>query len=117
MQYKSCYQYLCLWLYTNGWYSTSICGVDDYIHESQIRFTNNSNSSSLKCIVTNLRSGQLTVRKSPGGESIACLNNNNVVEYIREVQYPWYYIRVLNGSNNRVNGVTGWVNANYLDCV
>ena len=103
--------------YTNGWYSTSVCGDDGYIHESQIRFTNNSNSSSFKCIVTNLRSGQLAVRKSPGGASIAGLNNNNVVEYIKEAQYPWYYIRVLNGPNNRVNGVTGWVNANYLDCV
>lgn len=103
--------------YKNGWYVTDVCGKNGYIHESQVRFQTTSQSSSSvgNCSVTNIRTGQLAVRKSPGGESIAGLNNNNLVQYIRG-DFPWYYIRVINGPNGRVNGKTGWVNANYLDC-
>lgn len=103
--------------YNNGWYVTDICGRNGYIHESQIRFqnTSQSSSSSVKCSVININTGQLAVRKSAGGESIAGLNNNNVVEYIKG-EMPWYYIRVISGPNNGVNGKTGWVNANYLNC-
>lgn len=103
--------------YNNGWYSTDICGGQGYIHESQIRFQNTyqPNSYSVNCYVINIKTGQLAVRKSPGGESIAGLNNNNRVEYING-EMPWFYIRVVNGPNSRVNGKTGWVNANYLQC-
>lgn len=103
--------------YNNGWYMTDICGGNGYIHESQIRFQNISESSSYSgnCSVINIKTGQLAVRKSPGGESIAGLNNNNIVQYIKG-EMPWYYIRVVTGPNNQVNGKTGWVNANYLNC-
>lgn len=40
---------------------------------------------------------------------------NDVVQYIRG-DFPWYYIRVIEGSNRSLNGRTGWVNANYLEC-
>ena len=73
--------------YTNGWYGTSVCGSDGYIHESQIRFQNASQS--VQCFVTDIRTGQLAVRKTPAGESIAGLDNGNVVEYIKEANYPW----------------------------
>ena len=104
--------------YEKGWYLTDICGRDGYIHESQIRFEQSnyqSSPSSAKCLVTNIQTGQLAVRKSPGGKAIAGLNNNNVVQYLQG-EMPWYYIRVLSGPNSQVNGKTGWVNANYLDC-
>ncbi len=103
--------------YSNGWYITDVCGRNGYIHESQIRWQNisQSNPNSGQCSVINITTGQLAVRKSPGGDAIAGLNNNNVVQYISG-QMPWYYIRVIDGPNPRVNGITGWVNANYLDC-
>ena len=102
--------------YTNGWYRTYVCGSDGYIHESQLRFeSTNQSSSSVNCLVTNINTGQLAVRKSPAGEAIAGLNNNNVVQYING-EFPWYYIKVINGPNNKVDGRTGWVNANYLQC-
>ncbi|BAQ59788.1 hypothetical protein GM3708_193 [Geminocystis sp. NIES-3708] len=103
--------------YSNGWYITDVCGKNGYIHESQIRFqsTSQSSSSSGNCSVINIKTGQLAVRKSPDGESIAGLNNNNIVQYIKG-DFPWYYIKVINGPNSRVNGKTGWVNANYLNC-
>ncbi|WP_017294796.1 SH3 domain-containing protein [Geminocystis herdmanii] len=101
---------------TNGWYITDVCGRNGYIHHSQIRFQSTSESvNSSSCFVTNIRAGQLAVRKSPGGESIVGLNNNNLVQYIRG-DFPWYYIKVIEGPNRRVNGRTGWVNANYLEC-
>ncbi len=103
--------------YNNGWYLTDVCGRNGYIHNSQIRFQNTSDfsTSTPKCLVTDIRTGQLAVRKSPGGESIAGLNNDNLVQYIRG-DFPWYYVRVINGPNRAVNGRSGWVNANYLEC-
>lgn len=101
--------------YERGWYLTDVCGRNGYIHESQIRFQSTNQSNTYKCVVTNIRTGQLALRKSPGGEAIAGLNNNNVVQYLQG-EMPWYYVRVLTGPNNQVNGKTGWVNADYLDC-
>ena len=104
--------------YQGGWYQTDICGTNGYIHESQLRFSQSnypSDIDSTKCSVINIRTGQLALRQAPAGESIAGLDNNNVVEYLQG-EMPWFYVRVLNGPNSRVNGKTGWVNANYLDC-
>jgi hypothetical protein len=68
------------------------------------------------CEVVNLRQGQLAVRFSPGGDARAGLDNGNWVRYI-EGTGTWYLIEVVEGPNRRVNGVQGWVNSNYLDCV
>ncbi|MGI0480550.1 SH3 domain-containing protein [Geminocystis sp. CENA526] len=68
-----------------------------------------------KCSVTNIKTGQLAVRKNPNGESIAGLDNDNVVQYLKG-ENPWFYIRVINGPNSQVDGKEGWVNANYLNC-
>ncbi|PHV62794.1 protein kinase domain-containing protein [Cyanobacterium aponinum] len=100
----------------NGWYVTDFCGRNGYIHHSQIHFENTVHvEKNPSCLVTNIKTGQLAVRKSPGGESLAGLNNDDVVQYIRG-DFPWYYIRVIEGSNRSLNGRTGWVNANYLEC-
>lgn len=102
---------------SNGWYITDVCGRRGYIHHSQIRFETYSESvKNPSCIVSNIRTGQLALRKSPGGESIAGLNNDNLVQYIRG-DFPWYYVRVTQGPNRTLNGRTGWVNANYLECL
>jgi serine/threonine-protein kinase len=103
--------------YNKGWYRTDVCGRNGYIHESQVRFESVGQSPSFSgtCYVTNIRTGQLAVRKSPGGASIVGLNNGNTVQYL-EGDMPWYYIRVISGPNPQVNGRTGWVNANYLNC-
>lgn len=68
-----------------------------------------------QCSVTNIKTGQLAVRKNPDGQSIAGLDNDNVVQYL-EGEKPWFYIRVISGPNSQVNGKEGWVNANYLNC-
>ncbi|MGY6529744.1 MAG: SH3 domain-containing protein [Cyanobacterium sp.] len=102
----------------NGWYVTDACGRTGYIHHSQISFQNTHTGSGVRaglCYVTNIRTGQLAVRHSPGGESFAGLNNGNTVQYIRG-NSPWYLVTVVNGPNSAVNNRTGWVNANYLDC-
>lgn len=68
------------------------------------------------CSVVNIQTGQLALRRSPGGESRAGLNNGNTVAFLRRGGEPWAYVRVVNGPNSRVNGLEGWVNANYLSC-
>ena len=68
------------------------------------------------CSVVNIQSGQLALRRSPGGESRAGLNNGNTVAFLRRGGEPWAYVRVVKGPNSRVNGLEGWVNANYLSC-
>lgn len=68
------------------------------------------------CNVVNIQTGQLALRYSPGGESRAGLDNGNSVAFLRQGGGPWAYVRVINGSNSRVNGLEGWVNANYLSC-
>jgi serine/threonine-protein kinase len=67
------------------------------------------------CLVVGIQRGQLAVRRSPNGEAIAGLNNDNLVRFIR-YQDIWYYIRVVRGPNQRVNGIEGWVNSQYLEC-
>ena len=69
----------------------------------------------VNCQVTNIQTGQLALRFSPNGRSRAGLNNGNLVRYISR-QGIWYYVRVLDGPNSRVNGLEGWVNSNYLEC-
>ena len=68
------------------------------------------------CDVINIRTGQLALRFTPGGKSRAGLNNGNVVKWLRDGNSPWVYVRVLQGPNRRVNGLTGWVNSDYLSC-
>lgn len=68
------------------------------------------------CSVVNIQTGQLALRRSPGGESRAGLDNGNTVAFLRQGGEPWAYVRVINGPNSRVNGLEGWVNANYLSC-
>jgi len=68
------------------------------------------------CTVFNIQTGQLALRHSPGGESRAGLDNGNTVALLRQGNLPWAYVRVVNGPNSRVNGLEGWVNANYLSC-
>jgi len=68
------------------------------------------------CTVVNIQTGQLALRHSPGGESRAGLDNGNTVALLRRGNVPWAYVRVVNGPNSRVNGLEGWVNANYLSC-
>jgi hypothetical protein len=67
------------------------------------------------CDVVNLQRGQLALRFTPNGESRAGLNNGNTVELMRQ-QGIWAYVRVLDGPNASVDGLQGWVNANYLSC-
>lgn len=70
----------------------------------------------VSCSVTNIKTGQLALRFSPNGQSKSGLNNGNTVEVLRYGSGVWSYVRVINGSNNRVNGLEGWVNSNYLAC-
>jgi len=73
-------------------------------------------SPQIFCDVVNIRTGQLALRFSPGGESRAGLNNGNTIKWLRDGNNPWVYVRVVNGSNNAVNGLEGWVNSDYLSC-
>lgn len=102
--------------YERGWYLTDACGRMGYIHESQVRLAGGGYGGRRgDCVVVGLKRGQLALRKSPGGESIAGLNNGNTVDYLAG-DFPWYYVRVVSGPNRRVTGMEGWVNANYLLC-
>lgn len=67
------------------------------------------------CNVVNIQSGQLALRNSPNGKSLAGLNNGNHV-YLKNQQGNWAYVSVVKGPNSRVNNMFGWVNSNYLSC-
>ncbi|BAZ41652.1 hypothetical protein NIES4101_76190 [Calothrix sp. NIES-4101] len=67
------------------------------------------------CTVTGIQTGQLALRFSPNGKSRAGLNNGNQVVPI-QARGNWFYVRVISGPNNRVTGLKGWVNSNYLYC-
>lgn len=67
------------------------------------------------CDVKDIQTGQLALRFSPGGKSKAGLDNGNSVRVIRE-QKNWAYVEVERGPNDRVKGLQGWVNSNYLRC-
>ena len=69
------------------------------------------------CLVVNIQRGQLAVRSAPGGRSVAGLNNDNVVRFIRRREDQWAYVEVVEGPNSRVNGIQGWVNLDYLECI
>ncbi|MDF5719936.1 MAG: SH3 domain-containing protein [Rhizonema sp. PD37] len=100
--------------YRNEWYKTNICGSSGYIHESQVRLQQGSAATG-SCSVTGIQTGQLALRFTPDGKSRAGLDNGNVVQPIKS-QGIWSYVRVLGGPNNNINGLEGWVNANYLSC-
>jgi hypothetical protein len=69
----------------------------------------------VNCEVSNIRTGQLALRFSSNGRSRSGLDNGNLVRFINE-RGIWFYVRVLQGPNPRVNGLEGWVNSNYLEC-
>ncbi|GFE67853.1 SH3 domain-containing protein [Chroococcus sp. FPU101] len=96
------------------WYYTDYCG-GGYIHQSQIRLqsASGSNNTTERARVVGLKQGQLALRDSPNGRSLAGLNNGNVVQ-ILEQQGNWAYVQVINGPNSQVNGMQGWVNSYYL---
>lgn len=101
----------------NGWYVTDACGQMGYIHRSQIRLQSNrpNPGNATFCEVINIQRGQLALRFNPNGESRAGLNNGNIVRFISQ-QNIWYKVKVIQGPNNQVNGLEGWVNSNYLSC-
>ncbi|MBD2607180.1 SH3 domain-containing protein [Scytonema hofmannii FACHB-248] len=101
--------------YKNGWYKTDACGRSGFIHQSQIRLQSNSEVVEAYCSVTGIQTGQLALRFSPNGKSKAGLNNGNTVLPMK-TQGNWSYVRVISGPNNRVNGLEGWVNSNYIAC-
>jgi hypothetical protein len=68
------------------------------------------------CIVVNIRTGQLALRESPGGVAKAGLDNGNVVQYLQSGSGVWGSVLVIEGPNNAVTGLKGWVNTNYLSC-
>jgi Bacterial SH3 domain len=97
------------------WYYTDLCG-GGYIHQSQIQIQSanpGNNAPTDRARVVGIKKGQLALRDAPNGNSLAGLNNGNVVE-ILDQQGNWAYVRVINGPNQRVNGMTGWVNSYYL---
>ncbi|MBD2579236.1 SH3 domain-containing protein [Oscillatoria sp. FACHB-1406] len=87
------------------------------VEMSPVATSSSERISELNCVVTNLQSGQLALRRSPGGEAIAGLDNDNIVRYLRGSGDTWVYVRVIRGPNSRVNGKEGWVNFNYLECL
>jgi hypothetical protein len=91
-----------------GWVNSN------YLSCGQIRAV--SQPPQVSCYVTNIQSGQLALRFSPNGQSRAGLNNGNTVKWLSKGRGPWVYVRVMNGPNFAVNGLEGWVNANYLAC-
>lgn len=97
------------------WYYTDAC-EGGYIHQSQIRLkTPNSNQDNYinRARVVGIRQGQLALRDSPNGRSLAGLNNGNIVQIIDQ-QNNWAYVKVISGPNARINGMEGWVNSYYL---
>jgi hypothetical protein len=97
------------------WYYTDLCG-GGYVHQSQLRFqSTDSEPDTLtdRARVVGIKKGQLALRDSPNGRSLAGLNNGNVVQ-ILDQQGNWAYVRVISGPNAQVNGKRGWVNSYYL---
>lgn len=69
----------------------------------------------LRCRVVGIRTGQLALRFNPNGASRAGLNNGNIVDVYQQ-EGIWFYVQVVAGPNQRVTGLWGWVNGNYLAC-
>ena len=71
------------------------------------------------CRVTGIRTGQLALRYEPTGTAFAGLSNGDRVQAIGGSPgkgITWYSIKVLQGSNPKVNGKEGVVNAKSLTC-
>ena len=94
----------------------AVNGLEGWVNSNYLSCGETSESTRGACNVVNIRTGQLALRSTPNGESKAGLNNGNVVRRIRDGSAPWVYVRVLQGPNNRVNGLEGWVNSDYLSC-
>jgi hypothetical protein len=67
------------------------------------------------CQVGRLRSGQLAVRNSPGGQARAGLDNGDIIEIYKQ-QGGWSCVRVIRPAGDRLRGIEGWVNSNYVNC-
>ena len=67
------------------------------------------------CRVDRLRSGQLAVRNSPGGQSRAGLDNGDIIEIYKQ-QGNWACVRVIRPAGDRLRGIEGWVNSSYVNC-
>ncbi|MBD2205429.1 SH3 domain-containing protein [Calothrix sp. FACHB-1219] len=106
--------------------SLSLVGLNfsSAVFANNSKFVNSNNTQQPRillaqqqtCSVVNIQSGQLALRFSPNGNSRAGLNNGNTVAFLKSGSFPWAYVRVINGPNNGVNGLEGWVNSNYLSC-
>jgi len=59
----------------------------------------------MSCHITNIQTGQLALRFSPSGKSRTGLDNGNAVELLGDEPGVWRYVRVLDGSNGRVDGL------------
>lgn len=94
----------------------TVNGLEGWVNSNYLSCGETSAASRRACNVVNIRTGQLALRSTPNGESKAGLNNGNVVRWIKDGSAPWVYVRVLQGPNNRVNGLEGWVNSDYLSC-
>lgn len=130
-------------LYEDAKFKVLAKGIDNWIYVSIINADNpkeiglegwlksnhlkcNGNLAQVKpaiCEVIGLKSGQLALRKTPGGISQAGLDNSNNVTLLQPDilslsarPTPWVNVRVTNSSNNRILGIEGWVNTEYLNC-
>ncbi|MEH2058646.1 MAG: hypothetical protein V7K97_21335 [Nostoc sp.] len=90
---------------------------EQILHRQLVAITENVVPQKWKtsCDVVNIKSGQLALRDSPNGQSQAGLDNGNNV-LLKKQEGIWAYVSVIQGSNTRINGLSGWVNSNYLHC-
>jgi len=96
--------------------NSDVNGLEGWVNSNYLVCNDASESHQVYCDVTNLRSGQLALRYTPGGKVKAGLDNGNTVQFLSRGDSPWVYVRVLDGPNASVNGLEGWVNSNYLSC-
>lgn len=71
------------------------------------------------CRVIGIRTGQLAPRHEPNGAAFAGLSNGDRVQALGGSPIKgliWYSVKVLQGSNPKLNGKEGVVNAKYLTC-
>ncbi|MGB0560345.1 MAG: hypothetical protein ACPGVO_00885 [Spirulinaceae cyanobacterium] len=71
------------------------------------------------CNVRGLQNGQLALRSEPGGEAIAGLENDDLVEFMQSVTLEttdWSYVRVFDSNDATLEGREGYVNSSYLAC-
>lgn len=94
----------------------AVNGLEGWVNSSYLSCDQMTETPQISCEVVNIQTGQLALRITPNGKSKAGLNNGNIVRLIKTGTAPWFYVRVLEGPNSRVNGLEGWVNSNYLSC-